>query len=100
MENQKFTIESAQSNINWVGRKVTGAHNGTIGIKSGWLTLTGNKLTGGEFSIDTTSINFLDFPAPATNVQFFGHLASDDFFSIDKYPEASLQITSVTDNHI
>ena len=100
MENQKFTIESAQSNINWVGRKVTGAHNGTIGIKSGWLTLTGNKLTGGEFTIDTTSINILDVTDPATNAQFFGHLASDDFFSIDKYPEASLQITSVTGNHI
>ena len=100
MENQKFTIESAQSNINWVGRKVTGAHNGTIGIKSGWLTLTGNKLTGGGFTIDTTSINILDVTDPATNAQFFGHLASDDFFSIDKYPEASLQIASVTGNHV
>lgn len=100
MENQKFTIESAQSDINWVGRKVTGAHNGTIVIKEGWLTLTDDKLTGGQFIIDTTSINILDVTDPATNAQFFGHLASDDFFSIDKYPEASLQITSVTGNHV
>nr|WP_294794691.1 YceI family protein [uncultured Mucilaginibacter sp.] len=100
MENQKFTIESAQSNIDWMGRKVTGAHNGTIAIKEGWLTLTDNKLTGGRFVIDTTSINILDVTDPATNAQFFGHLASDDFFSIDKYPEASLQITSVTGNHV
>ncbi len=100
MENQKFTIESAQSNIDWVGRKVTGAHNGTIAIKEGWLTLTDNKLTGGRFVIDTTSINILDVTDPATNAQFFGHLASDDFFSTDKYPEASLQINSVTGNHV
>jgi len=100
MENQKFTIESAQSNIDWVGRKVTGAHNGTIGIKSGWLTLTNDKLTGGQFIIDTTSINILDVTDPATNAQFAGHLASDDFFSIDKYPEAALLITSVAGNHV
>jgi polyisoprenoid-binding protein YceI len=100
MENQKFTIESAQSNIDWVGRKVTGAHNGTIAVKSGWLTVTDDKLTGGQFVIDTTSINILDVTDLATNAQFFGHLASDDFFSIDKYPEASLQINSVTGNRV
>jgi len=100
MENQKFTIESAQSNIDWIGRKVTGAHNGTIAIKSGWLNLNNDKLTGGQFIIDTTSINILDVTDPATNAQFFGHLASDDFFSTEKYPEAYLQITSVTGNHV
>ena len=35
MKNEKFEIESAQSKIEWVGRKVTGSHNGTIVIKKG-----------------------------------------------------------------
>ena len=35
MENQKFEIVSTQSNIDWVGKKVTGAHNGTIAVKEG-----------------------------------------------------------------
>src|SRR4051812_15248867 len=100
MENQKFEINSAQSNIDWVGRKVTGAHNGTIAIKEGKLFLTDGKLTGGKFIIDTTSIKILDITDSATNGQFAGHLASDDFFSIDKYPEATLEITEVIDNHI
>ena len=100
MKTQKFQIVSTQSNINWVGKKVTGAHNGTIGIKAGTLTLTDGKLTGGEFSIDTNSIKILDVTDPATNAQFAGHLASDDFFSIEKYPEATLVIDSVSGNHV
>jgi polyisoprenoid-binding protein YceI len=100
METQKFEIVSAQSNIDWVGRKVTGAHNGTIAIKQGNLTLTDGKLTGGKFIIDAPSIKILDVTDPATNAQFFGHLASDDFFSIEKHPEAVLEITEVLDNHV
>ncbi len=33
----------------------------------------------------------------ATNAQFAGHLASDDFFSIEKFPTASLEITKATE---
>jgi len=94
MEIQKFAIESAQSNIDWVGRKVTGAHNGTISIKEGTLTLTDGQLAGGEFTIDTTSIKILDVTDLATNAQFAGHLASADFFASEQYPEAKFIITS------
>ena len=100
MSNQKFEIVSSQSNIDWVGKKITGAHNGTISIKSGKLLLTDGKLTGGTFIIDTTSIKILDVTDPATNAQFAGHLASDDFFSSDKYPEAVFDIASVSGNRI
>ena len=100
METQKFKIVSTQSNIDWVGRKITGSHNGTIAVKEGELILNNGKLVGGKFIIDTTSIKILDITDPATNAQFAGHLASDDFFSIDKYPEASLTIISVSGNHI
>jgi len=100
METKKFNIVSAQSNIDWVGRKVTGAHNGSIGIKEGSLLFDNDHLTGGRFVIDTTSIKILDITDPATNAQFFGHLASDDFFAIEKYPEAFLDITSVSGNHV
>ena len=100
MNTQTFKIVSTQSNIDWVGRKVTGAHNGTVAIKEGEIVLKDGKLTGGNFVIDTTSIKILDVTDPATNAQFFGHLASDDFFSTEKYPEATLVIFSVSGNHV
>jgi polyisoprenoid-binding protein YceI len=57
-------------------------------------------LNGGRFVVDTTSIKILDITDPATNAQFAGHLASDDFFSSAQYPEAVFNITSVRDAHI
>jgi polyisoprenoid-binding protein YceI len=95
METRKFRIATAQSNIDWTGRKITGSHNGTIAIKEGTLTLKDGKLTGGRFIIDTTSIRILDIADLATNAQFAGHLASDDFFASEQFPEALFVITSV-----
>ncbi|MGN8059570.1 YceI family protein [Pedobacter sp. 22163] len=95
METTKFEIVSAQSSINWTGKKVTGAHNGTITIKSGSLSLNDGKLSNGNFIIDTTSIVILDVTDPATNAQFAGHLFSEDFFATDQFPEATFVITDV-----
>jgi polyisoprenoid-binding protein YceI len=96
METKNFKIDTTTSTIEWIGRKVTGAHNGTINIADGILTLTDGKLNGGKFTIDTTSIRILDVADPGTNAQFAGHLASEDFFGIEKYPTATLEITSVS----
>jgi len=95
METKNFKIESAKSSIEWVGKKVTGTHNGTIDLTDGVLAFAGDELTGGQFSIDTTSIKILDVTDLNTNAQFAGHLASDDFFASEKYPTANLGITSV-----
>ena len=95
METTNFKIVSSNSNVEWTGRKVTGAHNGTIGIKEGNFILQDGKVKGGKVVIDTTSIKILDVTDPATNTQFGGHLASDDFFSIEKFPTASFAISSV-----
>ena len=94
METKKFEVVSTQSNIEWTGRKVTGSHNGTISIKSGILFLGDNKLVGGGFIIDTSSIKVLDITDPAANAQFAGHLFSDDFFATENFPEASFIITN------
>ena len=100
MKTKNFDINIAQSNIDWTGRKVTGAHNGTIAFKQGTLITSEGKLTGGKFVVDTTSIKILDITDPTANTQFAGHLASDDFFSIAQFPEAFFEITGVNDSHI
>ena len=100
MKNKKFKVVSSLSNIDWKGRKVTGAHNGTIAIKDGEFSLSEGKLTAGKFVVDTTSITVLDITDPSTNAQFAGHLASGDFFASAEYPEAVFEITAVRDNHI
>src|SRR5450631_4316716 len=100
MKNKKFEVVASLSNIDWKGRKVTGAHNGTIAIKEGEFSLDEGKLTTGKFVVDTTTITVQDITDPATNAQFAGHLASGDFFASAEYPEAVFEITLVKDNHI
>lgn len=99
METQNFKVVNAQSEINWIGKKVTGAHNGTIGIKSGTLVVNNGKLGGGNFIIDVPSIKILDIADPATNAQFAGHLFSEDFFAVDRFPEATFNITDIGQTH-
>lgn len=101
MKNTIFKIAPAQSRIEWIGKKVTGAHDGTVAIKAGEIKLSeeGN-LVGGRIVADTTSIKVLDITDPATNEQMRGHLASDDFFSSEVFPEAILEITSVNDTRV
>jgi polyisoprenoid-binding protein YceI len=93
---QTFDIIGSQSGIEWTGRKVTGTHNGTIGIKAGTITMDKGKLTGATIIIDIQSIKILDVTDPGTNAQFAAHLASDDFFSADAFPTATFDTTSVT----
>ncbi|WP_433777939.1 YceI family protein [Flavobacterium anhuiense] len=96
METKNFKISNTESQVNWIGKKVTGQHNGTINIQEGTFTFSNDELTGGNVVIDTTSIVILDVTDPATNQQFAGHLASDDFFSTDKFQTAALDITAVS----
>lgn len=100
MKTQKFEVLPSQSSIAWIGRKVTGEHDGTIGIKDGFLLFSNDRLTGGRFVIDMQSIKILDVTDPATNAQFASHLASDDFFSIDQHPDAIFEITAVVGEHV
>ena len=95
MGKKNFKIIAAESSIDWTGRKINGAHNGIIAIKEGTLVLNEGMLTGAKFVIDTTSIKVLDVTDPVTNAQFSGHLASEDFFASEQYPEALFNITSV-----
>jgi len=96
---QSFTVEKEDvkikdSALTWVGSKVTGSHEGTIELKSGYLTLDNNDLVGGEFVIDMTTIVCTDLSGKG-KASIEGHLKSDDFFSVDNFPTASLTILSV-----
>jgi polyisoprenoid-binding protein YceI len=93
---QTLKVDTAASKLEWVGKKVTGQHNGTVNIKSGTVNVEKGKLSGGEFLIDMASIKVLDLEGES-NGKLTGHLKSDDFFSTDKFPEASFEITNVKD---
>ena len=92
---QTYKVDTAKTKIEWLGKKVTGQHNGTISAKSGSLVFTGADLTGGEIVVDTNSITCADITDAETNAKFLGHIKSPDFFDTAKYPEAKMVIKSV-----
>ena len=87
-----FKVNTAASKVEWIGRKVTGKHNGTINIKEGVLQIKDGILLGGSFVIDMTSIKVLDMTGEYA-AKLEGHLKSDDFFAADAYPTSKLIIT-------
>jgi polyisoprenoid-binding protein YceI len=92
MDTKNFKVNSKNSLVEWIGRKVTGAHNGTIEVKDGDFTFENNSLLSGKFVINTRSITIFDIEDAETNAQFASHLASDDFFNSDQFPDAVFEI--------
>ena len=93
-------VNKSASSIAWLAKKVTGEHNGTVGISAGALNVNGNKLIGGNFTIDLKTIKALDITDPGYNQKFIGHITSGDFFEIEKFPTASFVITKVAGNQV
>jgi polyisoprenoid-binding protein YceI len=91
-------IDITESTITWVGKKVTGQHNGSINLQKGYLEMKGDNLVGGEFTIDMTSITVLDLKEGKGKEKLEGHLKSDDFFGVATYPTAKLVITNASGN--
>jgi len=91
---EKKTIKTEQSKLTWKGYKVTGSHEGLINIKSGELVFEGDKLTGGTFIVDMTTLVSTDLSGDYKG-KLEGHLKSDDFFGVEKFPEAKLEFSKV-----
>ena len=90
-----YKVNPSKSSIVWLGKKVTGEHTGKIGVKSGSIMMDGSKLTGGSFVVDMTSISCTDLEDEGYNKKLVGHLKSDDFFGVSKFPTAKYMIKSV-----
>ena len=87
----KLTADTTKTKLLWLGEKVTGQHTGTINLQSGWINWQDNKIVSGEFIIDMASLKESE-----NNKQLMGHLKSDDFFGVAKFPTAKLVITGST----
>ncbi|TDS11632.1 YceI-like domain-containing protein [Maribacter caenipelagi] len=95
IDGEKKEIKVSESTVTWKGYKVTGAHNGSINLKSGHLEMNGKKLTGGEFVVDMTSITVTDLEAGQGKEKLEGHLQSADFFGVESNPTSKLVFTTV-----
>lgn len=89
------SLNTSESVITWKGKKVTGSHTGTLSISEGGLEFDeAGMLTGGNFTIDMSSIENTDLSEKSAK-KLIGHLKSDDFFGVNNHPTAQFEITKV-----
>lgn len=91
-----YEANLSESKVEWIGTKPIGRHHGTFVLKDGNLVVSGEDLKGGSFVIDIASVTPDDQDAEG-NAKLQGHLKSEDFFHVEKYPEGTFEITNVTE---
>jgi polyisoprenoid-binding protein YceI len=88
-------VDTVVSILNWKGTKPGGAHDGTVALKSGVLSVENGTLKGGEFLIDMSTITNVDMKGSGGAGKIEGHLKAPDFFDVAVYPTTKFVITKV-----
>jgi len=91
-----YTIDTKATTATWLGKKVTGQHDGKISIANGTIINDHNTITGGTIEFDMNSITDNDLTDKEWNDKLIGHLKSEDWFSVVKFPTSKFEITKVT----
>lgn len=95
-----YTLDTSNSRIEWKGYKILKteqtSHFGSLSFNDGLLTVKDGKLQYGLFQADVKSIKNLDLQRDASlQAKLEEHLKSKDFFDVEKYPNATFEITRI-----
>lgn len=91
-------ISRQKSEVIWEGKPVVGrGHSGTLKFTSGTIVREADgRIKQGEFVLDMKSIHNTDIPNENSANDLEAHLKSEDFFDVEKYPQASFVILNST----
>lgn len=92
--NGTYSVISEESSLVWTGKKPIEEHNGNIKVAAGELVIENGSISGGNFQVDMNSITCADIADAEKNADMVGHLKDEDFFSSDKFPQATLTLIS------
>ncbi len=98
-EKAVYKVDTNASKVQWTAAKVTGEHTGHLNIAEGEVHVADKQVVGAKVKMDMTSIDCTDLSGEWKD-KLVGHLKSDDFFSVDKYPHATFTISSVENNQV
>ena len=91
----EYPIRVESSLLEWTGRNLASKHWGTIQVNSGFLTFQDGVPISGYVAFDTTTISSQDIQDPSLKKVLDDHLKSDDFFDVDRFPEATFSLVRV-----
>ena len=89
-----YVMDNDNSSIKWTGRELsTKSHYGSLQMKNGSLTINTDGTVNGIIKIDMTTIDCEDLQG-RSKASLERHLRSDDFFSVESHPIATLTFKS------
>ena len=93
-EKTTYTLDAENTSLAWKGSENPEYfHVGTIAITEGSLEMEGEKLSGGTFTIDMSSITVTDEGLPDDKKsKLVEHLKAPDFFSTASNPKAKVSL--------
>jgi polyisoprenoid-binding protein YceI len=83
-----LSIDAGRSKIGFVGAKVTATHGGVFEEFTGSLQIDGDVPRSIEFVVNTSSVK-------SESKRLDKHLRSDDFFDVERYPQAEFNSTAI-----
>jgi polyisoprenoid-binding protein YceI len=89
-----FAVDSSASSVRFTGNGVGKNHPGKFKVTEGSVSVTGEQVTAGNFTID---INSMDMEEEGEHIdgKLRPHLLNADFFDAEKYKTAKFEITKV-----
>lgn len=96
----QYAVLAEASQVNWAGKKplIDGyVNSGSIALTDGSITVADDKATG-EFTIDMNTLSVSNTPTkPGAENTLEGHLKGKSWFNVEEFPQASFEITKVTE---
>ena len=88
-------VNLEESSVKWTGVQLSGkSHYGTLSFKSADLSFSDERLIGGNFVVDMTSLTVDDLTGRGKK-SLEGHLKADDFFSVNDFNFSKLELNAV-----
>lgn len=104
-----YSLDKEGSSLKWMANMGPDyGHEGTVEISEGSLTMKGDELVEGTFTVDMTSIKNTDLDAPKSDY-LVSHIAGtapdedhpvDLFFNVPKHPTVGVKLNSYKDGKL
>lgn len=92
-----YTIDAAASTVSWKGSEITGAeHVGTVNVHKGSINVVDKGIANGFVAVDMSTMVCTDEGMDDDSKgNLIGHLQSDDFFGVEQFPFARLDMEGI-----
>jgi polyisoprenoid-binding protein YceI len=91
-----YKVDIATSELRWYGKKMAYGHGGLVNITQGSLSLENGNISAGNFTVDMNTIRETGNDDAGSAAKLEGHLKSEDFFMVEKYPTSKFEVTAST----